>query len=57
VRAVHHGTDEINLPFITRTRAAPSLVLTLTRAKLETLVADLIERSLTPCREAMRQAG
>src|SRR5262249_56914287 len=33
------------------------LVLTLTRAKLEALVADLIERSLGPCREAMRQAG
>ena len=32
-------------------------MLTLTRAKLESLVADLIERSLTPCREAMRQAG
>jgi molecular chaperone DnaK len=33
------------------------LVLTLTRAKLESLVAALIERSLGPCREAMRQAG
>ena len=32
-------------------------MLTLTRAKLESLVAELIERSLGPCREAMRQAG
>jgi molecular chaperone DnaK len=49
---------EINLPFITADASGPKhLVLTLTRAKLETLVADLIERSLTPCREAMRQAG
>jgi molecular chaperone DnaK len=49
---------EINLPFITADASGPKhLVLTLTRAKLETLVTDLIERSLTPCREAMRQAG
>ena len=49
---------EINLPFITADATGPKhLVLTLTRAKLETLVANLIERSLTPCREAMRQAG
>jgi molecular chaperone DnaK len=49
---------EINLPFITADAAGPKhLVLTVTRAKLESLVADLIERSLAPCREAMRQAG
>ena len=49
---------EINLPFITADPTGPKhLVLTLTRAKLESLVADLIERSLGPCREAMRQAG
>ncbi len=49
---------EINLPFITADATGPKhLVLTLTRAKLEVLVADLIERSLAPCREAMRQAG
>jgi len=49
---------EINLPFITADASGPKhLVLTLTRAKLESLVADLIERSMTPCREAMRQAG
>jgi molecular chaperone DnaK len=49
---------EINLPFITADASGPKhLQLTLTRAKLEALVADLIERSLVPCREAMRQAG
>ena len=49
---------EINLPFITADATGPKhLVLTLTRAKLESLVADLIERSLVPCREALRQAG
>jgi molecular chaperone DnaK len=49
---------EINLPFITADATGPKhLVLTLTRAKLESLVADLIERSLAPCREAMRQGG
>jgi molecular chaperone DnaK len=49
---------EINLPFITADATGPKhLVLTLTRAKLEALVAELIERSLTPCRECMRQAG
>jgi molecular chaperone DnaK len=49
---------EINLPFITADATGPKhLVLTLTRAKLESLVADLIERSLAPCRECMRQAG
>ncbi|HET8575599.1 MAG TPA: molecular chaperone DnaK [Methylomirabilota bacterium] len=49
---------ELNLPFITADASGPKhLVLTLTRAKLESLVADLIERTLNPCREAMRQAG
>ena len=42
---------EINLPFITADATGPKhLVLTLTRAKLESLVAELIEKSLTPCR-------
>src|SRR4026207_483716 len=49
---------EINLPFVTADATGPKhLVLTLTRAKLESLVAELIERSLGPCREAMRQAA
>src|ERR687896_1431867 len=49
---------EINLPFITADATGPKhLVLTLTRAKLESLVADLIERTLGPCRQAMQDAG
>jgi molecular chaperone DnaK len=49
---------EINLPFITADATGPKhLVLTLTRAKLESLVADLIERTLGPCRQALQDAG
>ena len=49
---------EINLPFITADASGPKhLVLTLTRAKLEALVADLVERTLGPCRQAMKDAG
>src|SRR4030095_5778509 len=49
---------EINLPFITADASGPKhLVLTLTRAKLEALVTDLVERTLGPCRQAMQDAG
>jgi molecular chaperone DnaK len=49
---------EINLPFITADASGPKhLVLTLTRAKLESLVADLVERTIGPCRQAMQDAG
>src|SRR5215510_3665225 len=49
---------EINLPFITADASGPKhLVLTLTRAKLEALLADLVERTLGPCRQAMQDAG
>ncbi|HEY4910013.1 MAG TPA: molecular chaperone DnaK [Methylomirabilota bacterium] len=49
---------EINLPFITADATGPKhLVMTLTRAKLESLVADLIERTVEPCRQAMKDAG
>jgi molecular chaperone DnaK len=49
---------EINLPFITADATGPKhLVLTLTRAKLESLVNDLVERTLGPCRQAMQDAG
>jgi molecular chaperone DnaK len=48
---------EINLPFITADASGPKhLVMTLTRAKLEALVADLVERTLGPCRQAMQDA-
>jgi molecular chaperone DnaK len=49
---------EINLPFITADAAGPKhLVKKLTRAKLESLVEDIIKRSVEPCRKAMADAG
>jgi molecular chaperone DnaK len=50
--------SEINLPFITADAAGPKhLTMTLTRAKLEQLVADLIERTVEPVRAALRDAN
>ena len=49
---------EINLPFITADANGPKhLVMTLTRAKLEQLVADLIERTVEPVKQALADAG
>lgn len=49
---------EISLPFITADSSGPKhLSATLTRAKLEQLCADLIERSMGPVRQALRDAG
>lgn len=49
---------EINLPFITADATGPKhLVKTLTRAKLEQLVSDLIERTLEPCKKCLADAG
>ncbi len=49
---------EINLPFITADAAGPKhLVVKLSRAKLEQLVDDLIQRSIAPCRKALADAG
>ena len=49
---------EINLPFIVQgPRGAVHLHTTLTRARLEQLVGDLIERTVEPCRRAMADAG
>ncbi|MCM2269826.1 MAG: molecular chaperone DnaK [Thermoanaerobaculia bacterium] len=49
---------EINLPFITADAAGPKhMNLKLTRAKLEQLVADLVQRSAGPCRQALADAG
>lgn len=51
-------STEINQPFITMDASGPRhLALTLTRAKLESLCHDLIERSVEPCRKAMKDAG
>jgi len=48
---------EINLPYITADASGPKhLVMTLTRAKLEQLTSDLIERSLGPVRQALKDA-
>mgnify|MGYP005840643373 FL=1 len=49
---------EINLPFITADATGPKhLVMTLTRAKLEQLTGDLVDRSIEPVRKAMADAG
>jgi molecular chaperone DnaK len=49
---------EINLPFITADASGPKhLVKTLTRAKLEQMVEDIIQKSVGPCRQAMKDAG
>ncbi|MDE8342721.1 MAG: molecular chaperone DnaK [Acidocella sp.] len=49
---------EINLPFITADASGPKhLVVRLTRAKLESLVDDLIDRTLAPCKAALKDAG
>jgi molecular chaperone DnaK len=49
---------EINLPFITADASGPRhLQMTITRAKLEQLVEDLIERSVGPCKLALEDAG
>ncbi len=49
---------EINLPFITADATGPKhLVRKLTRAKLEQMVQDLLDRSLEPCKKAMSDAG
>jgi molecular chaperone DnaK len=49
---------EVNLPFIAATAAGPlHLQARLTRGKLETLVEDLVQRSLDPCRMALKDAG
>ena len=49
---------EINLPFITADASGPKhLMLKLSRAKLESLVADLIDRTVEPCLKALKDAG
>ena len=49
---------QINLPFITADATGPKhLMMTLTRAKLEQMVMDLVERSIEPCRKALADAG
>jgi molecular chaperone DnaK len=52
------GTTEIHLPFVTADQTGPKHVqMTLTKAKFEQLVEDLVERSKGPCIQAMKDAG
>lgn len=49
---------EVNLPYITADATGPKhLVVKITRAKLESLVEDLIERTIAPCKTALKDAG
>lgn len=49
---------EINLPYVTADASGPKhLALKMTRAKLEALVADLVEKTLAPCRQALADAN
>jgi molecular chaperone DnaK len=49
---------EVNLPFITADASGPKhLTMKLTRAKLEALVDDLVQRTIEPCRAALKDAG
>ena len=51
-------TTEVNLPFITADQSGPKhLQKTLTRAKFEQMVTDLLERSKEPCKKALADAG
>ena len=49
---------EINLPFVTADATGPKhLVKKLTRAKLETMIEDLLQRSIAPCKQCLKDAG
>lgn len=49
---------DINLPYVTADASGPKhMELRLTRAKLESLVEDLIKRSIAPCKQALKDAG
>jgi molecular chaperone DnaK len=51
-------STDINLPYLTADASGPKhFNTTLTRAKLESLVGDLIEKTIAPCRQAMKDAG
>ncbi|MDR1338162.1 MAG: molecular chaperone DnaK [Rickettsiales bacterium] len=51
-------STDINLPYLTADASGPKhFNTTLTRAKLESLVGDLIEKTIAPCRQALKDAG
>jgi molecular chaperone DnaK len=48
---------DINLPYITVANGVPkNLMMTIDRAKFEELVADLVDRSIEPCKKALKDA-
>jgi molecular chaperone DnaK len=52
------ASTDVNLPYITADKTGPKhLAMKLTRAKFEQLVEDLVDRSLGPCRQALKDAG
>ena len=52
------ASTEINLPYVTATASGPKhLVRTLSRAKFEQLIDDLIKRTIKPCKTALKSAG
>jgi molecular chaperone DnaK len=51
------GQTEVNLPYITASAEGPKhLVIKITRAKLESIVEDLVQRSIEPCKKAIKDA-
>ena len=57
VELSNSNTTEINLPYITADNTGPKhLVRNLSRAKFESMVSDLVKKSLTPCRKALKDA-
>ena len=57
VELSNSNSTEINLPYITADSTGPKhLVRTLSRAKFESMVEDLVKRSLSPCRKALKDA-
>jgi molecular chaperone DnaK len=51
-------STDINLPYITADQSGPKhLVMKLSRSKFEQLIADLVERSIAPCQQALKDAG
>ena len=51
-------STDVNLPYLTADATGPKhFNITLTRAKLESLVADLIEKTIEPCKKALKDAG
>jgi len=49
---------EINLPYITVDSSGPkNLMMTLSRAKFESLVGDLVQRSIEPCKKVLADSG